>query len=183
MPNKSTPTFNTSSLTSKDVESTFASFLEAGCLENESSPVNMDLLSDGDYDLSDIAPMVHINPFSRSLEVSEEVSKTLSKVMDSKFTGDPQTADLLLNVRVFSVSKGSFVCRRLGDKPLRCSNTKLTVAYCLFSRSSGKVVMAKQICNSKDSRYGSGQGMVKDMAETMGEQIFRETTFVVMPSN
>jgi hypothetical protein len=43
--------------------------------------------------------------------------------------------------------------------------------------------MAKQICDSKNSRYGSCQEMVKDMAETMGEQILRETTFVAMPWN
>jgi hypothetical protein len=100
----------------------------------------------------------------------------------SKFTGDLQTSDLVLSVRVF---KGSAVMSLSRTWWLASSRrgefgcAKLTVSSCLFSRKSGKVVMTKQLCcgiNSLSAVQWPKDG--EHMAHIIGEKTCRETTFV-----
>jgi hypothetical protein len=111
-PYESTQTSNrdSSPINSKDSESIFGSFLQAGYLQNKSSPVNISVLN-RNYKVSDIAPVVQIllvcqerREISEKAGTFQTVSNVISNTMASKFTVDLGTADLVLAVRVFLVS-------------------------------------------------------------------------------
>jgi hypothetical protein len=190
--NQSSCAIATDSVASKDAEQTFESFRKSGSLENiKKVHANLNVLNK-EFKACDIAPVVEVQQQLTStgkrlirrgggnkLEELTQVSNILSKTMESEFTGNPQTADLILLVRVCTVSRGNAVGRRVSGGRLlgRLGMAKLVVSYCLFSRQTGRVGLAKEMCYGHAGCTNGGD-LVRYMADKVGAKICRETKFI-----
>ena len=171
------------------VETTLETFLEAGKTANEATTVNLHVLKDIELLPSDIAPVVEVQ-VEKVKDGSDEkknkqqkpsaaslVKDNLTETLSSKYTGKVDQAEFVLLARVYVASKGNAVGRQIGYF-LGCGLAKVTVSYCLYSRRTQKVVMAKQLSYGS-SLLNSGENLVQDLASKVGEKICREVNFVV----
>lgn len=174
----------------EEVEETFRKFLESGKTANEASKVNLHILRDIELSAFDIAPVVevHVNKLkkqpknkvqqaSNSKSAARLVRDTLTDTLSSKYTGKVDAADFVLLTRVYVASKGNSVGRKLAYFA-GFGLAKITVSYCLYSRRTGKIVMAKQLSYGS-SLLNSGEVLVQDLAEQVGQKMCREVNFVV----
>jgi hypothetical protein len=177
---------NAPTLAREEAESVFTSFLQAGRRDNKCSQITMNLLllqSKKYYEASDVAPVVRVKlerPKDllgrRRVDLSSKVANMMSNTLSSQFTGNPQTADLILLVRVVLVSDGSAASRRF---LLGRGSAKLKVAYCLYSRRTGELAMAKQLSYQDGYARYTGHTIVKNLARKTSESIRREALFLV----
>jgi hypothetical protein len=111
-------------------------------------------------------------------EVREIVENELQTQL--KTSNDQDSSLLLLCVRIVLLSDGSSLGRRFTAGP---GEAKLTLAYCLQSRSSGQVGMANQLyatenCSSADldSYWEYSSAVVRSMARKLAKNIAEEVT-------
>jgi len=117
------------------------------------------------------------------VKLAEEVREIVENELQTKLNSKNQQekpSPLLLSVRVVLLSDGSSLGRRFTAGP---GEAKLTLAYCLQSRSSGQVGMANQLyatedCSSADldSYWEYSSAVVRSMARKLANNIADEVT-------
>lgn len=179
----------TNSLASDDAESTFAEFLKRqdDITSSNIERVNINLLRG--YSLSDIMPCVEVDLVrekdienDRRVKLSKKAGFALYESLTYEFyDSNPGSAELILLVRIFVASDGSRKGRLLAGDFLGGGAAKLSVGYCLFSKSSGKVLMAKLQTLRDGGFFGlldipkdCGPVLVTNLADLVGEMIHQE---------
>ena len=166
--------------------------LEEACQESTCSELNQNVLQGKTFNHSDnIALTVDFHLARKRdakrqnrVNLAKQSTDILQNTMKSSFTGSMEKADLVLMTRVILVSDGNALTRTIRGKKSGHGLEKLTVAYCLFSRKTGEVVIAKQLsCVGSCSHTSlSGRDMVREISAVVGEKISTEISNIVFSS-
>ena len=166
--------------------------LEQACKENTCSELNQNVLQGKTFNHSDdIALTVDFHLARKRdakrqnrVNLAKQSTDILQNTMKSSFTGSMEQADLVLMTRVILVSDGNALTRTIRGKKSGHGLEKLTVAYCLFSRKTGEVVIAKQLSCVGSCTHTSlnGPDMVRELSVVVGEKISKEISDIVFSS-
>jgi hypothetical protein len=169
-------------------------------LANLVSTMDLSVLK-GHFNCADVCPIVKVDLLrekdrnrSKRTDLAQLIRDTMQTFLSENFTGNPKDSKLVLRVNVCVVSDGSHsynerFSNMVGrGKAQGYGLSKLTVSYCLFSRVSGKVVVAKQLsrwedqppatANTTNSSKRRSNLVVLDLASDLHNKISREIEFV-----
>ena len=166
---------------SKEGQTMFQAFKD-GYLENTEMPINFAGLDSETIEGSNIAPIVSVDLMREKdsknvnrLSLSNEVSRLLHSQLKSEFSGHADTADYILDVRILVASEGSIAARLFGGR-LGSGWAKLSVGYCLISRYTGEVIVAKHLCYGDNGLENDGKSLVRNLARHVGSMAMDEVS-------
>jgi hypothetical protein len=175
---------------STNAENALKSLVEEGELMNTIPKMNLLVLKER-FKCSDVFPVVEIDlvrsqdrDSPRRVELAVQVATAMTRSsMFETFTGKERESKLLLAIKITVVSDGCQRNEKMTDLMGKVMGTKgkglakVTISYCLVSRETGEVAVAKQI-----SRAGRGSCSSKtpvlELAAEMQDKISEEVKFV-----